>query len=264
MWEKESELAFEIVKSVAGLITHASPEKAISQKSSPTDLVTSIDLAVEKSCKQMLKSSDFETLGEETYYHGKEIPKAPYWCLDPIDGTLNFISGFPYYGTSLGLYTGQANNGFVAGAISLPCFGEYYYTKNENAYVNEKRLVTPDIPLSESYLIDCFTKGNATSERNNMQYDFFDEYLKTSRGVLRLGSVAAAICLVASGKAGATIGRKCEIWDAAAGIAIAQKSGCVCWYKVPMDSTKIDFIIGSPKATQGLIGNHKLLKFLDH
>ena len=76
----------------------------ISEKG-PTDFVTQVDKIAEKiiieTIKQSFPNSAFE--GEELGKSGKEDAKL-LWVIDPLDGTTNFIHGFPYYSVSIACY----------------------------------------------------------------------------------------------------------------------------------------------------------------
>ena len=68
-----------------------------------TDLVTETDLLSEKVIKSTIRSEfdDHSIMAEES---GKELTQSDYlWIIDPLDGTTNFVHGYPSYGISIGL-----------------------------------------------------------------------------------------------------------------------------------------------------------------
>ena len=76
----------------------------ISEKG-PTDFVTQVDQIAEKIIIETIKLSfpDSAFEGEELGKSGKEDAKL-LWVIDPLDGTTNFIHGFPYYSVSIACY----------------------------------------------------------------------------------------------------------------------------------------------------------------
>ncbi|MCJ1303581.1 hypothetical protein MMC08_006391, partial [Hypocenomyce scalaris] len=87
------------------MITSAHPSMSnIDTKKNSSDLVTETDQAVEHMVSTSLKSTypDYEFLGEETYVPGKShLTPSPTFVVDPIDGTTNFVHGYPYISISL-------------------------------------------------------------------------------------------------------------------------------------------------------------------
>ena len=70
--------------------------------SNPTDLVTEVDKSVEKFLFSSLKSlfPSFDLIGEETVSSSEskkvDLKNIPTWVIDPVDGTTNFVHGFPF------------------------------------------------------------------------------------------------------------------------------------------------------------------------
>jgi len=96
MWDKEFEFSLEEVKKVGLVIKQAfNREKVVSEKSSPTDLVTETDQQVEQLLIKGLSSQfpDYKFIGEESVAGGLkcELTDLPTWVIDPIDGTMNFV-----------------------------------------------------------------------------------------------------------------------------------------------------------------------------
>ncbi|KAI9681423.1 MAG: hypothetical protein M1817_002707 [Caeruleum heppii] len=87
------------------MILAATPSTGASgSKKNSADLVTETDQAVEKMVSTSLKTKypDYKFMGEETYKPNTPLTPSPTFICDPIDGTTNFIHGFPYVSISLG------------------------------------------------------------------------------------------------------------------------------------------------------------------
>ncbi len=92
-------------------------------KSSRTDVVTLHDRAAEATIVAALtaRRPDDAIVGEEGTE--REGTSGVSWFLDPIDGTVNFLYGFPLWSTSVGV---ADNDGAVAGAVFVPVTGELF------------------------------------------------------------------------------------------------------------------------------------------
>src|SRR5688572_242173 len=88
--------AGEVLRSWAGRFT-------VSQKG-PADLVTEADVAAQTAVARIVTAAfpDHDLLGEENLNARQGL--SPYrWVIDPLDGTSNYVHGFPYYGVSIGV-----------------------------------------------------------------------------------------------------------------------------------------------------------------
>jgi myo-inositol-1(or 4)-monophosphatase len=111
------ELALRAARSGAGLINAAAePGTSLDATSKGRgDYVTSVDRAAEEAIVAVLRegSPDILVVAEE----GGGTPGALYWSVDPLDGTANFIRGFPLVGVSVGL----VEEGWpIVGAVAAP------------------------------------------------------------------------------------------------------------------------------------------------
>ena len=105
----------------------------------PLDFVSNADIKAEKIIIEELKKSrkNYSILSEE---NGSEINKDKnnVWIIDPIDGTINFLHGFPHFAISIAL---KSKNEIVSGLIYDPIKDEMFYgEKNNGAYFNNKRI----------------------------------------------------------------------------------------------------------------------------
>ena len=194
----------------------------ISSKGREGDLVTNVDLEVEKKIKEYLleKTPEITILAEET---GKTNNSSEMmWCIDPLDGTTNYSHGYPFFGTSIGLvYRGLP----ILGAISVPYIDELYWgCLTKGSYCNDVLIkVSNPINLSESLLVTGFAYDRFETENNN--YAEFCRLTHKTRGVRRGGAAAIDLAFVASGKVDGFWERGLQIWDIAAGAIIVYEAG---------------------------------------
>lgn len=109
-------------------------------KKNSADLVTETDKAVEKliSMQLLSKYPTFKFMGEETYKPGTKLDDSPTFIVDPIDGTTNFVHGYPYVSVSLGFAVKKVP---TVGVVFNPFTGILYYAvKGEGAW---KKVLEP-------------------------------------------------------------------------------------------------------------------------
>ncbi|MBK16950.1 MAG: inositol monophosphatase [Prochlorococcus sp. SP3034] len=194
----------------------------ISSKGREGDLVTNVDLEVEKMVKQYLinESPEISILAEES---GKlDRSNDLIWCIDPLDGTTNYSHGYPFFGTSIGLVYKDIP---ILGSISVPYLNELYWGCIEKgSFCNGKKLsVSAPKNLNESLLVTGFAYDRFDIEDNN--YAEFCSLTHKTRGVRRGGAAAVDLAFVASGKVDGFWERGLEQWDIAAGAIIVYEAG---------------------------------------
>ena len=216
--KKAANIGSEIIKSNYKRI------QRISSKGREGDLVTNVDLEVERKIKDFLieQTPKITILAEET---GKSNASSDLiWCIDPLDGTTNYSHGYPFFGTSVGLiYRGIP----ILGAISVPYLNELYWgCITKGSYCNDEAIkVSAPKNLSESLLVTGFAYDRLETENNN--YAEFCWLTHKTRGVRRGGAAAVDLAFVAAGKVDGFWERGLQIWDIAAGAIIVYEAGGV-------------------------------------
>lgn len=165
-------------------------------------------------------------LGEESAQDVSALPASTEgrWILDPLDGTTNYIHGFPAYAVSLGFeYRGE----ILVGVVDLPALGDVYCAaKGMGAWVNGVSLsVSKTQKLDESLLATGFF-GEIESQLQD-QIRIFSKIVGISRGIRRAGAAAYDLCLVARGVFDAYWEKGLQPWDVAAGQLIVNEAGGV-------------------------------------
>ncbi len=192
------------------------------QKKGRTDLVTNIDTASEKIiCDILIKETpEFGILAEE---RSKTNLDAEYiWVIDPLDGTTNFVHGYPSYGVSVGC---MQNNKPVLGVVmDLPAVNLYSAVKGNGAYCNEEKISVSDTDSIENGLfVTGFGYDHDEAWEANM--NLFKMFTDQSQGVRRLGAASVDLCHVASGKVDGFWEFDLHPWDTAAGFVIVREAG---------------------------------------
>ncbi len=162
-------------------------------------------------------------VGEEAGGSGRAGARSR-WLFDPIDGTVNYAHGLPFFCASLAF---EVDGVVEAAAIHDPSHRELYTAeRGHGAWINGRRLaVSTTARLEDAALGTGFPHG-ATSRDRAME-DLLGECAVRAQGVRRLGSAALDLCYVAGGRVDAFWDRGLKAWDIAAGALIVHEAGGV-------------------------------------
>lgn len=178
-----------------------------------TSVVTQHDLETEVQLRTWIEHRfpSHSFLGEETGHAARDTEH--YWLVDPIDGTSNFASGLPFWGTSVGYWhRGEPRLGLVYFPALDRMFSAW---RGGGACENGRRIRTPS---NRSYtMLDSV----ALDSRSHLRHA-----LRLRARVRILGSAVANFCFTANGifLASAT---KARLWDVGAGLVILEEAGAV-------------------------------------
>ena len=190
------------------------------------DFTTEVDFAIERLVRDQLAAATPEIgfVGEE---NGGNAETDRWWCLDPIDGTVNFALGTPLCAISLALVE---NNAPVLGVIDAPRLGtRYSAVAGKGAVRNgEPITVSETSQLSDAVLtFGDFAVGADKTARYQRQRDLFHVAVSQAQRVRMLGTAALDLAWLADGKHAASIIIGGNFWDVAAGEIIAREAGAV-------------------------------------
>ncbi len=146
------------------------------------------------------------------------------WYLDPIDGTINFAHGLPFFVVSIAF---ALDGKMQMGAIYDPISDEMYTAQHgQGAWLNHQPIrVTSEARLERSLLSTGFPFDVHTNPANNLtQNDFL---MVRTQGVIHIGAVAMDLCYLAAGRLDGTWQLRLRPWDIAAGGLIAEEAGAV-------------------------------------
>lgn len=219
--------AGEWIKSKLGTFT------SLNIKYSSQDLVTEMDKGAEALIRNLIHTHfpEHSFLGEEGVLPGpnasvealQEVSEAEYlWIVDPIDGTTNYVHGFPFYSVSIALaYKGEV----IVGVVYDPSRDELFVAeKGKGAYVKgHKMQVSDDAFLSESLVATGFPADPHVALPLNMAA--LQSIVPKVRNVRNSGSAALHMAYVASGRLSGFFEYNLNAWDLAAGSLLIQESG---------------------------------------
>jgi myo-inositol-1(or 4)-monophosphatase len=189
------------------------------------DFVTEVDRAAEQAVIEILHRAypDHAILAEESGATAGQAGESEYtWIIDPLDGTTNFIHGFPQYAVSIGL---QHKGILVQGVIYDPTKNELFTaTRGRGAYLNERRIrVSKRTQLDEALIGTGFPFREI--ENLDEYLGMFREITARTAGVRRAGAAALDIAYVAAGRLDGFWEIGLSPWDMAAGALLVQEAG---------------------------------------
>jgi myo-inositol-1(or 4)-monophosphatase len=215
---------------------------------SPNDFVTEVDHAAEQAVIETLLTAypGHGILAEESgREHGAKHSEY-LWIIDPLDGTTNFIHGFPVYAVSIAL----AHRGTIQQAVVYdPSRNDMFYaSKGRGAFLNDRRLRVSKRTRMNEALIGTgfpFRKGDNFKRYVKM----FEEVMQHCAGLRRPGAAALDLCYVAAGWYDGFFETGLNPWDVAAGaLMITEAGGLIGNFTGEADYLyQREVVAGSPK-----------------
>ena len=188
------------------------------------DFVTKIDSAAEQAIiETVLKAyPEHAFLAEESGRSEGEAEAEYTWVIDPLDGTTNYIHGFPQYCVSIGV---QHRGALAHGVVYDPVRNELFTaSKGRGAFLNDRRIRVSKCTRLEGALV-----GTGFPFKELRRVDLYMRQLRTmmekTAGVRRAGAAALDLAYVACGRLDAFWELGLSAWDMAAGALLVQEAG---------------------------------------
>jgi myo-inositol-1(or 4)-monophosphatase len=195
----------------------------VDTKSTRTDMVTEMDRASEAliAAELLAARPDDGILGEE----GADHPgtSGVRWIVDPLDGTTNYVYGFPGFNVSI---AAEVDGAVVAAAVYDVVRDELFSSHLGGGATRDGRAIAPSgaVDLSQALVGTGFSYE---PERRRRQAEVLVDVLPRVRDIRRQGAAALDLCSVACGRLDAYYERGLAPWDLAAGGLIATEAGAV-------------------------------------
>ncbi len=205
-------------------LTHLGGELEVDTKSSDVDIVTQVDRLCETAIREIVLAAypDHVVLGEEQGTGSAGTADARYrWIVDPLDGTVNYAHGFPFFCVSIALeIDGRVEVGVVYDGLRDELFSA---VAGRGALLNGRPLRVSDETVPKRALLGTgFAYVDDTIHRN---VEVFGRVLPQVRSIRRPGSAALDLCSVAAGRLDGFWELGLNPWDVAAGILLIQEAG---------------------------------------
>lgn len=199
------------------------PPEGVSAKSSPTDLVSDADRASEGLLVELISSErpDDGFITEESA--GKESASGFAWVLDPLDATINFLFGIPWWCVSVAV---EDRDGALAGAIYNPNVNEMFTaTRGGGAALNGSSMrVSFRDDIATALIGTGFSYDPGAREE---QAEIVARVIPIARDIRRAGSAALDLAHLACGRLDGFYEAPMEHWDKAAGLLMVAEAGGV-------------------------------------
>jgi myo-inositol-1(or 4)-monophosphatase len=189
------------------------------------DYASEVDgLAEEAIVKELRRANpDYAVLGEEGgAQKGNRGPSRHTWVIDPLDGTSNYLRGFPHWCVSIALCEGPEP---IHAVVFDPLRNELFTaSRGSGAVLNEHRIrVSERRELPGAILSTGFPPRER--DRVGAQLDCVRELLREAEDVRRTGSAALDLAYVAAGRCDAYFEAGVQPWDIAAGVLLVREAG---------------------------------------
>jgi myo-inositol-1(or 4)-monophosphatase len=217
-------IAVKAARNAAAIINRASLDLGSLKVRSKTynDYVSEVDHAAERVIIETLLDAypDHSILAEESGEQGADAENL--WIIDPLDGTTNFLHGFPQYCISIALqHRGQITQAVIYDPNRNDLFTA---TKGRGAFLNDRRIrVSSRAKLQESII------GTGFPFRDFAHLDtyvaMFKDMIKKTSGLRRPGSAALDLAYVAAGWYDGFWEIGLSKWDIAAGALLVSEAG---------------------------------------
>jgi len=188
------------------------------------DFVTMADIKAQEIIHYELSRArnDYGFLMEEGKIKNSIDDNEYTWIIDPIDGTLNFMNGVPYFAISIAL---NFKNKIIAGIVYDPIHNDFYWAEEGvGAYLNNQRLrVTNKKSIENSLIalgIPFLGRGDHAKHIRIQQ-----AVMKKVAGLRRFGAASLDLAFVAAGRVDGFWEFGLSPWDVAAGIILVREAG---------------------------------------
>jgi myo-inositol-1(or 4)-monophosphatase len=254
-------LALASEASVEIAMAFASQSHALSEKSA-NDFATETDASVEAHIAQRIAASfpGDVLIGEEG---GERLPQPGYaasgyrWIVDPLDGTFNFVHGFPYIATSIAVqYEGVVHIGVIANPLTDEVF---YAVRGQGAWLQAESATPTRLHVSRCETLAEALVGSVLPSGANASFErvlpAWTDVARLAASVRRTGAAALDLAHVAAGRMDGFFVMSLAAWDAAAGsLLVAEAGGQVCDFRGGSDFlTTNEVIAGTAPVCDALV-----------
>jgi len=197
-------------------------DKLTVEKKGHNDFVSSADLAAERAIIDVIHKHypDHAIQAEES---GTQGESDHVWIIDPLDGTTNYLHGFPVFAVSIGV---QVNGRLEHAVVYDPMREELFSaSRGQGAQLDEHKIrVSGNKDLDRALIGTGFPVRQADVEMQPY-LEMLEKVVKNTSGVRRPGAAALDLCYVACGRLDGFWETGLKPWDLAAGTLIIREAG---------------------------------------
>jgi myo-inositol-1(or 4)-monophosphatase len=206
----------------AGTVLRSWASRFTVSEKGPSDLVTEADLASQSTIVSAITTAfpDHDLLGEENLADARG--RSGYrWIIDPLDGTSNYVHGFPYYCVSIGV---ERDSQLLAGVVYDPNRDEMFCAAAGRGATLNGVTIRPSrtSTLGDAFLVASLPRR---AGRRDPAVQRFLAAIPVAESVQRTGSAALNLAYVACGRIDAFWSSSLKPWDMAAGALLVCEAG---------------------------------------
>lgn len=224
IFNERTKLAIKLAKKVGDIILEISNNGDLKTKEKGLkDVVTIADAASEEMIVSSIKEQfPNDTIIAEESGNYKTGDNEYAWAIDPLDGTLNYSRGIPFYCVSIGYMKNGKPEG---GAIYIPTTNELYVCEHgKGAYCNDTKLKVSDVSeLDKSITTIGF--NNRYPNMNKWFSEIHKNTMEQMQNAEKFFSTVISLCYVAAGKTEAHMELYCYLWDICVGSLLVEEAG---------------------------------------
>ncbi|HCG30342.1 MAG TPA: inositol monophosphatase family protein [Thermomicrobiales bacterium] len=223
-WQRERDIASQAAREAGALLLdRLGAAGQVEFKSSVVDPVTAADRDSQALIADRLLTAfpDDLLLGEEDDARDTVAGDGRLWIVDPLDGTVNFVHGYPVFAVSIALY---ADGAVQVGVLYDPGRDEMFVaTRGGGATLNGRPIAVSDTPTLIAAMVA--TGFPYDLEERRAVLPLFDTLVQRTQAVRRDGSAALNLAYVACGRFDAYWERNVQPWDIAAAELFLEEAG---------------------------------------
>ncbi|KAL7373626.1 hypothetical protein ABVT39_010965 [Epinephelus coioides] len=229
-WQNAYDFAVQVARAAGAVIRKAADDEIkVSTKSTTVDLVTQTDERVEKIIIGSLKEEFGDAhcfIGEESVAKGEPciLTDKPTWIIDPVDGTTNFVHGFPFVAVSIAFAVKKK----LEFGVIYSCLEDKMYKarKGQGAFCDDEPIQVSDVKDIHKSIIISEHGTDRSKEKVTKIFNTMQKILCIPvHGLRGSGTAATNMCLVAIGAVEAFFEIGIHCWDIAAGAVIVKEAG---------------------------------------
>ena len=209
------------------------PARGLDSKSSSTDMVSDADRAAEEAIVALLRAErpDDGLLGEE----GASVDGSSgrRWVVDPLDGTTNYLYGYPQWAVSVAV---EDSGGAIVGVVFDPVAGEMFSAERGNGGVRHLSRIARQSPITSSEPLRVRDGADLSRSLIATGFGYDPEWraeqaaaaapvIPRVRDLRRAGAAALDLAWLAAGRLDGYWERGLKPWDWAAGRLLVSEAG---------------------------------------
>ncbi len=219
-------IAIRAARQAGKIIIHhlEQPDKLTIFEKGMNDLVTQVDKSAEAAIIEIIQKAypNHGIVGEESGFHpGNEFV----WVIDPLDGTMNYVHGFPQFAVSIGI---KQRDHLEHGVIYDPISQDLYTaTRGTGAYLNNRRIrVTERNSLKGALVGTAFPFHDRQAKPHGVPHlEILQKIFMSGADVRRTGCASLNLAYIAAGRLDGFWESGLKEWDIAAGVLIVREAG---------------------------------------